>query len=85
MKATKKNICVILVSVLLVIVFFILSKLFENSANPLFAYLDGGTKVTFQSPVLKVVEWNKFIIPEGIYKKKSIYWYPHSNKSYDEL
>jgi len=85
MKPNKKIIFSILLVILTAIAFFRLSGFFKNSANPLLRIKDGGTAITFDSPAVKVVRWNRLLIPEGIYKKKSIYLYPYSNKSLNEL
>ena len=80
----KKIIISIVVSVALVLIFFL--------PIPQGTYLDGGTR-EYSALTYKIVVWNKFMVEvdengqtvHNTYRNTSVFWYPDNQKSIDEL
>lgn len=70
----KKKTALMLIGILLAVPFIPI---------PTGVFRDGGTR-TYSAMAYKLVIWNR-LIENGIYHKTSVYWFPDSLKSIDEL
>ena len=82
----KKTIIISLIIAIVLILAVLFFPVYQGS------YDDGGTR-EYQALTYKLVVWNKLIVEvdsdgqtdHGIYEKVSVFWYPDSKKSIDEL